>query len=98
TRCALIVVVSALCADFEPQARLYNFGRYETKILRFLCWLGVGVSVSFRQLGIAGMTLHSYRYAWAKRPKGCRNAGKIRAGGFRAQWQGCASGVCETRL
>lgn len=51
-----------------------------------------------RQLGISGVTLHSYRYAWAERATDLRLPGKIRAGGSRAQQQGRASGLCEAGL
>jgi integrase len=38
-----------------------------------------------RRLGIMGVTLHSYRYAWAERAEGSRLPGKIRAGGAWSQ-------------
>jgi integrase len=50
-----------------------------------------------RQLGIKGVTLHSYRYAWAERAKTQRIPGTVRAGGFGAQQQGRASRLRETR-
>lgn len=34
-----------------------------------------------RQLGIKGVTLHSYRYAWAERAKAVRLPGTLRPGG-----------------
>ena len=49
-----------------------------------------------RQLGINGVTLHSYRYAWAERAKTVGYPGTVRAGGFGAQQQGGASRLRET--
>ena len=50
-----------------------------------------------RQLDIKGVTLHSYRYAWAERAKDCRLSRTVRAGGFGPQQQGGASCLRETR-
>jgi integrase len=44
-----------------------------------------------RRLNIQGVTLHSYRYAWAERASDLRLPGKIRPGGFGAPEQGRAS-------
>ena len=49
-----------------------------------------------RQLGINGVTLHSYRYAWAERAKTVGYPGTVRAGGFGPQQQGRASRLRET--
>src|ERR1039458_4044934 len=49
-----------------------------------------------RQLGIKGVTLHSYRYAWAERAKNRWLPGTIRAGGFGAQQQSGASRLRQT--
>ena len=42
-------------------------------------------------LGIKGVSLHSYRYAWAERAKTVRLSRAVRARGARAQQQGSAS-------
>ena len=42
-------------------------------------------------LGIKGVSLHSYRYAWAERAKQCGLPGAVRARGSRSQQQGGAS-------
>ncbi len=46
-------------------------------------------------LGIEGVSLHSYRYAWAERAKNMRIPGKICAGGAWTQQQGRASRLRE---
>ena len=46
-----------------------------------------------RQLGIKGVTLHSYRYAWAERAKVAGMPETVCDGEFRPQQQGSASGL-----
>ncbi len=51
-----------------------------------------------RQLGIAGVTLHSYRYAWAERAKTAGMPERFAMESFGAQQQGRASRLRQTRL
>jgi integrase len=47
----------------EGFSRVFRVCRRETRATEFKLWC--------RQLGIQGVTSHSYRYAWAQRAKTC---------------------------
>jgi integrase len=46
-----------------------------------------------KTLGITGISLHSYRYAWAETRKNARDARRVRAAGSWAQFQSLRAGV-----
>ncbi len=50
------------------------------------------------RLGIKGVTLHSYRYAWVERAKMAGLSRTIRANGFGAQQQGVGAGLFHVKV